>query len=99
MPVLAVSVICLGFSAFSGFLHEADNRTLHPMRKVLRTKCRKAAVSFQLLAVSQTQNLCWKPGEDEWKRLSALRGLPRRPLWFKIFAASHKPSASVMTDD
>jgi hypothetical protein len=53
MPVIAVSVICTGFSAFSGFLHEADNRTLHPMRKVLRTKCRKGAVSFWLLAVSQ----------------------------------------------
>jgi hypothetical protein len=55
MPVIAVSLICPGFSAFSGFLHEADNRTLHPMRKVLRTKCRKGAVSFWLLAVSQTQ--------------------------------------------
>jgi hypothetical protein len=46
MPVIAVSVICPEFSAFSGFLYEAENDTLHPMRKVLRTKCRKEAVSF-----------------------------------------------------
>jgi hypothetical protein len=46
VPVRAISEIWPGFPAFLGLSNAAANHNLHPMRKVLRTKCRKAAVSF-----------------------------------------------------